>query len=390
LGLSGCQKSKSNKSLAMFRGDLQHTGTYLTKGPDILHGVKWKFPTNGPIRSSPVISKQVIYFGSDDSHLYAVDLKTGLEKWSFTTKGAIKSSPAIVNGDAYFLSSDGNLYALDAHKGTLKWSFKTQGIYKPRDPYDYWESSPAVQDGIVYIGDAENTFYAVDASKGTLLWKQSLKFNDSNCDDECLPLLRSSPAIGNGMVYIGLSGNVNLEKMIEPGNVIGLDAKSGKQIWISTIMSSVDTSPVLDDHALYVGGRNNGIHALDLHTGKELWHSYPPYVLSSAALNNGTLYSGSSDSLILAAIDSTNGNNKWSFLAEGPIHASPVTDGQIVFCASGNNYTDDNLGFIYAVDAQTGKELWRYHTGGNIYSSPIIDNGVLYVGSDDGNLYAVN
>ena len=36
--------------------------------------LKWKFKTKGKIFSSPVVSDGVVYFGSSDNHLYAVDI----------------------------------------------------------------------------------------------------------------------------------------------------------------------------------------------------------------------------------------------------------------------------------------------------------------------------
>ncbi len=54
----------------------------------------------------------IVYFGSYDRHLYAVDIKTGQEKWRFKTGAGIPSSPAISGGIVYFGSSDGHLYAV--------------------------------------------------------------------------------------------------------------------------------------------------------------------------------------------------------------------------------------------------------------------------------------
>jgi outer membrane protein assembly factor BamB len=47
--------------------------------------LKWKFKTKGKFFSSPTLSDGVVYFGSSDNHLYAVDIKTGEEKWKFKT-----------------------------------------------------------------------------------------------------------------------------------------------------------------------------------------------------------------------------------------------------------------------------------------------------------------
>ena len=99
---------------AMFRGNLQHTGVYDTEGVTQLGGLKWKFQTKGRVASSPAIADGVAYFGSNDRHLYAVDIQTGQEKWSFAVDAQVHSSPAIYGGVVYFGSSDGQLYAVNA------------------------------------------------------------------------------------------------------------------------------------------------------------------------------------------------------------------------------------------------------------------------------------
>src|SRR5579884_2084402 len=151
----------------MFRGSLAHTGVYDTEGPRQLHGIRWKFQTNGWVISSPAVAKGLVYVGSDDNNLYAVEADSGKLKWKFETKGLVRCSPAVVNGVVYFGSFDGNFYAVDAATGQLKWKFATGGErefearglhgYSPRtqtipDMWDYYLSSPAVDQGIVYFG----------------------------------------------------------------------------------------------------------------------------------------------------------------------------------------------------------------------------------------------
>ncbi len=48
----------------------------------------------------------------NDSHLYAVDIETGQEKWKFKAKGKVFSSPVIPNGMVFFGSQDDHLYVL--------------------------------------------------------------------------------------------------------------------------------------------------------------------------------------------------------------------------------------------------------------------------------------
>jgi hypothetical protein len=56
--------------------------------------VKWKFQTGGRVISSPAVENELVYVGSTDKNLYAVDHQTGALKWKFATDGPVVSSPA--------------------------------------------------------------------------------------------------------------------------------------------------------------------------------------------------------------------------------------------------------------------------------------------------------
>ena len=43
--------------------------------------------------------------------------------WTYTTGGAVESSPSVANGVVYAGSDDNNLYALNASSGALLWTF---------------------------------------------------------------------------------------------------------------------------------------------------------------------------------------------------------------------------------------------------------------------------
>ena len=49
-------------------------------------------------------------------------------------------------------------------------------------------------------------------------------------------------------------------------------------------------------------------------------------------------------------------------------------------------YVGSGDGNVYALNASTGAQLWSYPTGTSL-SSPAVANGVVYVGSNDGNIY---
>ena len=111
----------------MFRGNDAHTGIYPGPAPREFHGIKWKFLTGGRVIGSPVIQEKVIYFGSDDGNVYAVDAQTGLQVWKTTTRGPVPCTPAIANGVVYVGSYDGKLYALDQKTGAVEMEIRDGG-----------------------------------------------------------------------------------------------------------------------------------------------------------------------------------------------------------------------------------------------------------------------
>ena len=146
----------------------------------------WKRATNGPVPATPAIADGTVYVGSYDGKFYAFNAQTGALKWKFATDGERRfeakglhgmqpknqtiadpfdiflSSPVVANGVVYFGSGDGNLYALDSATGDLRWKFKTGDVV---------HASPALADGVLFFGSWDSYFYAVDAATGKEKWR---------------------------------------------------------------------------------------------------------------------------------------------------------------------------------------------------------------------------
>ena len=67
--------------------------------------------------SSAAVSDGIVYIGSLDGKIYALNASDGKLVWSFTTGGQVASSPAVSGGEVYVGSSDGKVYALNASDG---------------------------------------------------------------------------------------------------------------------------------------------------------------------------------------------------------------------------------------------------------------------------------
>jgi outer membrane protein assembly factor BamB len=71
----------------------------------------------------------------------------------------------------------------------------------------------------------------------------------------------------------------------------------------------------------------------------------------------------------------------------------------VALCACGSLFGQDVMfrgnaqhsGVYDAVGvAKFGRVKWSFHTGGMVIGSPTVTGGVVYVGSDDGNFYAID
>jgi outer membrane protein assembly factor BamB len=61
--------------------------------------------------SSPAVANGVVYVGSEDGNMYALNAATGAKEWSYTTGNSVISSPAVANGVVYVGSNDQRVYA---------------------------------------------------------------------------------------------------------------------------------------------------------------------------------------------------------------------------------------------------------------------------------------
>jgi eukaryotic-like serine/threonine-protein kinase len=112
----------------------------------------WRFRTNGPVYSSPVMRGNFVYVGSADGVVYAINAQNGKERWKFKTDKPIIGSPAVYQGSLFIGGTDEILYCLDAETGKEKWRFKTRGAIV---------SAPAVHGETLIVGSLDHTLYAL-------------------------------------------------------------------------------------------------------------------------------------------------------------------------------------------------------------------------------------
>ncbi|MGA3371588.1 MAG: PQQ-binding-like beta-propeller repeat protein [Terracidiphilus sp.] len=411
---------------SMFRGGPAHLGVYDSQSPQHLR-LKWTFSTNGAIVSSPAVSGGMVYVGSADGNLYAVEAATGKLRWKFDAHADVNSSPAVVGDTVYLVSLDGNLYAVDAATGKQRWSFATQGEHRftaagnlgalpstevMPDPWDFYLSSPAVADGAVYFGSGDGHIYAVEARTGALRW--SYKTGD---------VVHSSPAVSGGIVYAG-SWDTYFYALNAATGALEWKFKTGEDSK-THLMMGIPGSPAVANGTVFFGCRDANLYALDARTGALKWKipNDGSWVVSSPAVADGVVYYTTSDSHRFQALDAESGKLLYWLPTNIFVFSSPAIagshayfgafDGRLHdvdlrkrtyagayatpgFSANGPRYLGPD-GDLKADGIWTGDTLddtiVNLHTKvfsmGSILSSPVLQDGVVYFGSVDGKLYAL-
>jgi len=168
----------------------------------------------------------------------------------------------------------------------------------------------------------------------------------------------------------------------------------------------VVSSPVWHEGAIYFGGDDGNIYAVDAASGRQLWkHATGGPAPSTPAVSDGLVYAVSYDGK-LYALDARNGSTRWKYTTGGErrfeakgLHGmqpknQTIPDSFDVFLSSpvvaeGAVYFGSGDGNLYAVDAATGELRWKFQTGNVVHSSPAYVDGVLFFGSWDSYFYAV-
>lgn len=336
----------------------------------------WSFNSGSPVRSTPLVSGDYIYFGNASGIFYCLHKKTGQLKWKFSAGQPIHSS-AIINGNKVFFSDNGqSVYALDAATGKLAWKFKmgTKKEYPWR--YDYYYSSPINYNGKLYIGGDDGFLYAIESQSGKLVWKF-----------ECKGIVRSTPAVNGKSIYIGDT----------EATLYAINTDSGKEMWKFQINGdtmrnenfgfdrrAITSSPVVHGEKLIFGARDGYLYCINNSNGQTIWKvdHRVSWIISTVAIKDTFVVTGTSDGRFVQAVNLETGREIWKHRTAQAVWASPLIVNDKVYAAAFD-------GQLTCIDLKSGKRISQYKTTGMMMSSPLWSDNMLYVGSDDGHLHAL-
>ena len=295
-------------------------------------------------------------------------------KWAFGFPGASAtfSQPTVFAGRLYVGSEDGTVYSVDADTGCIYWTFQATTTVKTA-------ISVSPDGRLAYFGDTNGNVYALTTSNGAQVWK-------AHPDAHPTARITGSPMLSNGRLYVPMSSGEE-GAAAEPtyqcctfrGNLVALDAGSGRQIWRAYTIRDIPKStgrnasgaekwgpsgaaiwsaPTIDSkrRAVYVTTGNNysdpptntsdAVMAFNLDSGKLLWS----HQFTSADLWN------------IACVSPTRQNcpgkpgGDYDFGAPAALRTLP--GGRQILLAP------QKSGIVYALDPdQHGKVIWKKRIG---------------------------
>jgi polyvinyl alcohol dehydrogenase (cytochrome) len=385
--------------------------------------LKWAFgyPTGLSAFGQPSVASGRVFVGADTGYIYSLDAKTGCVYWSYKTKGSVRNAI--------------NVGPVKGH-GNTKWG--------------------------VFFGDAHANAYGLDAQTGQELWVTKV-------DDHFVARITAAPAMYNGRVYVPVSSSeeftaatLDYPCCTSRGSVVALDANTGKQAWKTYVVSepkptkknskgvqnygpaggSVWNTPTIDPkrNAIYFGTGDSetepapettdAIMALDLRTGKKLWHYQAQAndaflggcngasktdncpsengpdldignspILKTLANGKRILVAATKDGNVIALDPDRNGAVVWHVnVAPKPQGNSFLSRlGGIVWGGAADDkaaYYGLSSGGMTAVQLSTGEKLWytNFNEGRRVSNAAATTgiSGVAFVGGADGKIHALS
>ncbi len=305
-------------------------------------GWKIKFDESG---SSPVIADGVLYIGSADGEVYALDPAMGETKWHFQTGESLSSA----SSGGQIITVPKGTSAIDQMVAGMKAAEKQkeQGIKRV-------DMTPVVENGTVFVGSGDRSFYAIDAATGKKKWSYDMGYAMANNNNTSFPV---PPAVvGDGTIYFSTADGLH-----------AIDALTGKRKWLFETWQAnyFDTKhaaqgPVLGDGLIYL----------------TLWVYTDPNTQKS----------------ILYAIDPESGKPKWMTNVGGWDVTAPATSKGLAFFAvedPGPTPTSfSGRETLYAINAADGQIKWKVNTGRKYRTQLLIAGDAIYL-STDTNLLAL-
>ncbi|QUN04745.1 outer membrane protein assembly factor BamB [Shewanella yunxiaonensis] len=255
---------------------------------------------------------------------------------------------------------------------------------------DYYSRlHPAIRYGKIFVASRDGKVAAFDEKSGDELWKVDFNdlFGDGPLKETKGARLAAGITVAQNKVFVGG----------ESGLLVALDVETGKPIWHSLASGELLSAPTVAEDTVVVNCSTGALDAFNVDTGAKLWtyeSTLPNLTLrgtGSAAYAEGGFFVGTADGKV-AVVVKTSGQAAWEqpiYVPKGGNEFSRMADVDMTPLLIGSNiYAVSYNGNLVSMELRSGRVVWSRK-----YSSfhELAESGVdLYLVDDHSNVYAVD
>lgn len=340
--------SSPASEIILYRGNARRTGIYDFPGIRQQPEVVWQVKVASTWLMPPMFADGLLYTGSGDGTLYALNAETGEQVWSVGGFGQLELTGAMAGNKIIAGGYSKLVKALDRKTGDELWTYSTEYVI---------QGSPLIVGDRVFIA-TDHAVYALDLESGQLIWNVRTGTEDA---------FMGAPAYDKGVIYT-TGGKI----------LLALDAQTGKEIW-RVEKDENFLGLAVANQLVYVGNWDQNFYAFDQATGQERWSFKAGSMFWSApAVDENTVYAGNIDKY-LYALNAQTGELRWSFETAGDAVSEPLVSDGVVYVSDSSHETSRGPRHLYALDAATGQQLWVFETTSTFLPAPALGNDVIYV-----------
>lgn len=227
----------------------------------------WHISTNQAVMGAATIENGIAYIGGGDGRMFAIDIHTGKIKWSFDElKNYVLTRPLVYNQKLYFGTWDTHFYALNLADGSLAWKWNNGNGNPKLSPASVW---PVAANGKIFITAPDRYFTCLDAETGEQVWRTKeykvretvgLSEDGKTVYSKCMwdtivamdatvaePTTRWATHAGFGYEHnpaMPLEKDGTLWVSTKNGLLLGVDAQNGNVMWRHKIGNSILNTPL--------------------------------------------------------------------------------------------------------------------------------------------------
>jgi outer membrane protein assembly factor BamB len=317
---------------------------------------------------SPAVDNNLVFAGSDQGELVALNLDTGRQVWIKKYKRMqVSAGPAAALGMVVFGTTKGFVIALEGSSGKELWRTRVNSELL---------SAPAISEKVVVMRAVDGHLHGFDASNGKELWSVEQQVPRLSLRGTAIPVIAKEVAVSG----------------FDNGKVMAVSLNTGDTVWdtaLATPHGRTELDRLVDvDSAVSVVGDNvfasgfQGRTAMIALDSGQIWWAHDMSSYRGLATDGENLFVTQSDGVVVA-LRQRDGSEVWhnDKLKRRALSAPAVTSTAIVVA--------DFQGYLHWLDRSTGELVARQRVAKfRVSSAPVAVHDTVVVLTDSGRLAA--